>query len=157
MYFLCNPPAFSPYFWISIHHIECPEGRNKPIIQQTPIQTETFLNFVWILAADFNWVAHIFKRVKRAFLAQSPGNQTSKIFCSPDFFFFASPASFCLLQKEFYKERVRWALGRRAVARISKASLQPANRERKGKRQWYDMSLPMTNPATPDPTITHQR
>ena len=78
--FLVYLPLFFPYFWISIHHIECPEGPNIPIIQQLPIQTQTFLNFVWILAAT-TVVRHTFKRV---FLTESSWKQTtnfqSKIF-----------------------------------------------------------------------------
>ena len=48
MYFLCTLP---PYFWISIHHFECPEGPNIPIIRPGPIQIETSLHFVWILVS----------------------------------------------------------------------------------------------------------
>ena len=48
VYFLCTLP---PYFWISIHHFEYPEGPNIPIIWPGPIQIETSLHFVWILVS----------------------------------------------------------------------------------------------------------
>ena len=40
--FLVYLPLFFPYFWISIHHIECPEGPNIPIIQPAPFKQELF-------------------------------------------------------------------------------------------------------------------
>ena len=58
MYFLCNPPS---YFRISIHHIQCPEGPNIPIIQ--PLHSNRNFSQFFLNIGRNDWVPHIFKRV----------------------------------------------------------------------------------------------
>ena len=61
---------FSSYFWISIHHMECPEGPNIPIIRPSPFTQKLLsISSEYRPQRRFNQVAHTFKRV---FLTQSP-------------------------------------------------------------------------------------
>ena len=55
---------FSSYFWISIHHMECPEGPNIPIIRPPPFTQKLLsISSEYRPQRRFNQVAHTFKRV----------------------------------------------------------------------------------------------